>query len=313
MLKNFTELIDEVNNYPVKKLAVAAGGEQSVIESVKDALEQNIAIPVLVGDTAEIRKLSDQVGLKLTDDMIINEPDDLKAAAIAVKLVREGTCDVLMKGMIHTDDFLRAILDKECGLRCGSIMSHVFVLEMKDQNRFVFVSDGAMNIAPDLLQKAAIILNAVYLSQVFGFERPKVAVLSAVELVNPAMPSTTDAAILGKMSDRKQFPECIIDGPLALDNVVSEMAAKRKKIESPVAGNADIWIVPNIESGNMLVKCFSFICGGMTAGVLVGASAPVVLTSRADSAESKRLSIATAVLMSSLSRTGRLKIGKVQY
>jgi phosphate butyryltransferase len=170
-----------------------------------------------------------------------------------------------------------------------------------------------MNIAPDLVQKADIILNAVYLAQLLGIEEPDVAVLAATELVNPDMQATMDAAVLSKMCERRQFPACCVDGPFALDNAVSELAAQTKRIDGPVAGKADILLVPNIEAGNMLAKSFVYLAQGNVAGVLVGASAPVVLTSRADSADAKLYSIATAMLMADLRRTSRLKIGKVHF
>jgi phosphate butyryltransferase len=218
-----------------------------------------------------------------------------------------------MKGHLHTDDFLRGLLDKETGLRSGHIMSHVYILETKPLGRLTLVTDGAMNVAPDLPTKADIVMNAVYLARLLGVQMPKVCCLAAVELINPEMPATLEAAALAKMSDRGQFPECQVDGPFALDNAVSLLAAQTKKINSPCAGQADILLVPDIEAGNILAKSFSFLCGGRVAGVLVGAAAPVVLTSRADSAEAKLYSIATAVYMSDMKRDGRTKIGKVHY
>jgi phosphate butyryltransferase len=219
-----------------------------------------------------------------------------------------------MKGYVHTDDFLRGVLDKQHGLRAGSILSHVFVAEMREQERLVFVTDGAMNIAPDLKQKAAILLNAVHLANIFGITKPRVAVMAAVELVNPAMSATVDAACLAKMMDRNQYvPACTVDGPLALDNAVSLLAAQHKRIAGPVAGQADILLVPNIECGNMLAKSLVYFARHRLVGLLVGARAPVVLTSRADSAESKLLSIAAAVLMVNAKREFQLKIGRVHY
>ena len=244
---------------------------------------------------------------------IIDEGSDLAAAATAAEFVSSGKADILMKGQIHTDDFLRAVLDKEIGLRSGHVMSHVFILETTHLDRLTLVTDGAMNIAPDLVQKADIILNAVYLAQLLGNESPKVGVLAATEVVNPQMQATVDAAVLSKMSERRQFPCCRVDGPFALDNAVSEVAAEIKRISGEVAGKCDILLVPNIEAGNMLAKSFVYLAQGRVAGVLVGAAAPVVLTSRADSAEAKLYSIATAMLMADLRRTSRLKIGKVHF
>jgi phosphate butyryltransferase len=313
MITDLDGILDVVADYPVRRVAVAAAQSQSVLTSVKDARERNIASPVLVGDEPEIRRLAVEVGLDLEDVPVIHETDEVAAARAACAEVRAGRADVLMKGQIHSDDFLRAVLDRENGLRAGYVMSHVFIMETVSLGRLTLVTDGAMNIAPDLVTKADIVLNAVYLARLLGVERPKVCVLAAVELVNPAMPATLDAAAMGKMGDRGQFPYCQIDGPFALDNAVSTVAAQVKKIDSPVAGLGDILLVPDIESGNMLVKCFSFLAGGRVAGVVVGAAAPVVLTSRADTAESKMYSVATAVFMASLHRDRKLKVGKVHY
>ncbi len=312
-MKNFKEVLQAVEAAEPRRVAVAAANEISIIKGLKNAQESNVGIPTFFGDARHIRSMVHDIGWNLPDERIVDVPDPLEAAAQAVLAVREGRCDVLMKGQIHTDDFLRTVLDKEKGLRTGVTMSHVFIMEVSGREKLLFVTDGAMNIAPDLVRKAEIILNAVYLANAFGVETPKVAVLAAVEVVNPAMPATLEAAALAKMGDRGQFPGCVIDGPFGLDNAVNPAAAKIKNIDSPVAGQADILLVPDIESGNMLVKCFSHLGGGRTAGVLVGASAPVVLTSRADSAEDKFLSIAVAVLMANMTRRGGVKVGQVHY
>lgn len=313
MLTSFKDMIQAVSAEPPRRVAIAAANDATIVEALKHAVDEKIAIPVFVGNKEEISGYAAECGLALADDQILDFPDDLEAAGEAVRLVREGSCDILMKGQIHTDDFLRALLNKEAGLRSGNAMSHVFAVEAPAGDRLIFVTDAAMNIAPDLVRKAEIIFNAVYLANVFGFEHPTVAAVAAVELVNPAMPATLDAAALAKMSDRGQFPNCIVDGPFGFDNAVSIAAAQHKKITSPVAGKADILLVPDIEAGNMLVKCYSHLAGGKTAGVLVGASAPVVLTSRADTAEAKLLSIAVSVLMVNMHRTGQLKIGRMHY
>ncbi|MDO8586925.1 MAG: bifunctional enoyl-CoA hydratase/phosphate acetyltransferase [Armatimonadota bacterium] len=312
-MTSFEELPRAVCAEPPRRVAVAAANDASVIAALKQASEENVAEPVFIGDRKRITACAFDLGWDLRDDQVLDFPDEIAAAREAVRQVRDGACDIVMKGLIHTDDFLRAVLDKESGLRSGAAMSHVFVMEVPAQKMLVFVTDAAMNIAPDLVRKAEIILNAVYLANVFGFERPTVAAVAAVELVNPAMPATLDAAALAKMSDRGQFPNCVVDGPFGFDNAVSLAAAQQKNISSPVAGRADILLVPDIEAGNMLVKCFSHLAGGRTAGVLVGASAPVVLTSRADSADAKFTSIATAVLMANMHRGGKLKIGRVHY
>ena len=313
-MKNFEQLLNLIKDKPVRTVAVAAADDESVIEAVRLAQQNGIAQAILVGRKEGILEKAAKLKLALGEQDVIDEPDDIKAAVRAVKLVSDGEADILMKGYIHTDDFLRAVLDRENGLRTGVVMSHVFIIEVPEFDRFLFITDGAMNIAPDLQQKAEIILNAVHLANLFGVMRPKVAVLAAVELVNPNMPVTLDAAVLAKMSQRDQFrPEVIIDGPFALDNAISEIAAKHKKITGPVAGVADVLMVPDIEAGNMLAKSLVYFGHYRLAGVLVGAGAPVVLTSRADSAEAKMLSMASAVMMVTAQRLLRLKIGKLHY
>jgi len=313
-MKDFDALLRLVRKHPVRKVAVAVGQDPSVIEAVDRAREQDIAEAVLVGDEREIGEAADAAGVSLDGCRVVHESGALDAAATATKMVSSGEADILMKGYIHTDDFLRSLLNKEYGLRTGSIMSHVFIAEVRALNKLVFITDGAMNIAPTLEQKAAILINAVHLANVFGVMTPKVAAMAAVELVNPAMSATLEAACLAAMSDRRQYvPPCTVDGPFALDNAVSETAARHKKIGGPVAGKADILLVPNIEAGNMLAKSLVYFGRHRLVGLLVGAKAPVVLTSRADSAESKALSIAGAVLMVNMKRALRLKIGKVHY
>jgi phosphate butyryltransferase len=314
LILNFDDLERAIKDFPRHKVAVAAAHDLAALEAVAAAKERNIADYRLVGDRDQILKLAYENKLDIDKAAIDHEPDQVKAAKKAVQLVSGGECDILMKGYIHTDDLLREVLNKEYGLRADSIMSHVFIWEAATFGRLIFITDGGMNIAPDLVMKANIIMNGVYLARIFGIDRPKVAVLAAVEMVNPAMPATVEATCLAKMCDRRQFSlPCAIDGPLALDNALSEKAARHKNIAGEVAGHADILVVPDIEAGNMLAKTYAFLTGGDTAGVVVGAKAPVVLTSRADSARSKLYSIASAVLMSAFERHVCLKIGRVHY
>lgn len=313
VIHNFDEILAEERRHPPLRLAVVAAADRSVLEAVQEATQRGLVQPLLFGDADETRRLADTLRFPLPNDAIVGCASDLDAARLGVEAVSQQRADVLMKGMIHTDDFLRAILNKEAGLRTGALLSHVFILEIPNPSRLLLVTDAAMNIAPDLTQKAQILLNAVFLGRVFGLEKPKVAVCAAVEVVNPAMPHTLDAAALAKMSDRGQFKDCVIDGPLALDNAVSANAARVKNIDSPVAGQADILLCPDIESGNMVVKTFAHLGNGRLAGVLVGAAAPIVLTSRADTSEAKMLSIAVATRMASVSNTEKLRIGKVRY
>lgn len=312
--RRLQQLVDAARHHPRRRIAVASADELTVIAALKQAEDCGLSCrPLLFGRAEEIRKLAREADLTLEPEDITDEPDDAVAATMAAHAVREGRADVLMKGHVHTDDFLRGVLHKERGLRTGTLMSHCFVLEHPREERLLLVTDCGMNIAPTLEQKAAIALNAIYLAQVLGIHRPKVAALAAVEIVNPAMPATLDAAVLGQMNDRRQFSDGVLDGPFGMDNAVSEAAARIKRIESPVAGKADILLMPNIEAGNIMAKTYSFLCGGEMAGVVVGAAAPVVLTSRADSPQSKLYSIGLAVLMANMQRQGRLKIGRVHY
>jgi phosphate butyryltransferase len=313
-MKNFDVLLELVQKHPVRKVAVAPAQDPSVIQAAIEARRRDIAETILVGHRGKIEAAAESVEASLEGFSVVHEEKPEKAVASAVKMVSGSEADILMKGYIHTDDFLRGVLNKEYGLRSGSIMSHVFIAEMPDQDRLVFITDGAMNIAPDLEQKAAILLNGVYVANLFGVMHPRVAVMAAVELVNPDMPATMDAAALAKMADRRQYvPECIVDGPFALDNAVSMMAAKHKKIEGEVAGQADILLAPDIEAGNLLAKSLVYFAGRRLVGLLVGAKAPVVLTSRADTMESKMLSIAGAVLMVNMKRALQLKVGRLHY
>lgn len=297
----------------MRRVSVAVADDASVLTALRDARERGMADAILVGHEMRIHEVAERVGYDLSGTAIVHEASPTRACVTAASVVRENQADVMMKGHVHTDDFLRGVLNKEQGLRTGSIMSHVFLLDTRPLGRITMVTDGAMNIAPDLLTKAAIIMNAVYMAHLLGIDSPRVGVLTAVELVNPNMPSTLDAAALAQMSQRGQFPRCAVDGPLALDNAVSVVAAKHKGIESEVAGQCDVLLVPNVEAGNMLAKSFTYLARALTAGVLVGAAAPVVLTSRADSAESKMYSLATAILMANMRRDSRMKVGKVHF
>jgi phosphate butyryltransferase len=311
---DFAGVLDAIKPYPKRRVAVAVGQDDAVLAAAARAEKENVADAILVGDEAKIRAIATERGIPLTGIDIVHEPDMNAAAKKAVQLVSSGECHIVMKGKIHTDDFLRAILDKEVGLRAGRLLSHAFLLEVTaahQPRRLVFVTDGAMNIAPDFEQKAQIATNAIALARLFGIDSPKVAALAGVELVNPKMPATQDAAVLALMSYRGQFEHGIVEGPLALDLAVSEEAARVKGVKNPVAGKADILLVPSLESGNILVKAFSHLAGGRTAGLVLGAKAPVVLTSRSDTAESKFLSIACAVYAANMESV-RVKVGKVR-
>ena len=313
MITCFDEMLKKVRGHSRKSVAIAAAHDQTVIEAAAEANLRDIADAVLVGDKSKIEKIAAESGISLENIRIEDEPDDLRAVKQAVQMTSSGEVDMVMKGHVHTDDFLRGVLDREIGLRSGYLMSHVCIMEMKHLNKLVFVTDGAMNIQPSLEEKAQIILNAVQLANIFGVSQPRVAVLTAIEMVNPKMPNTLDAAALGKMGDREQFSAGIVDGPLALDDAISAFAAEHKNIGGPVAGGADILLVPNVEAGNILSKAFVHFGQGRIAGVLIGAAAPVIVTSRADGAEAKLLSIAAGVFIADVQGRLRIKIGKVHY
>ena len=313
MITKFEQVFDRIKSHPKKQVAVAVAHDPTVIDAVIMADELDITDYILVGDEKKIIELSNDAGFEIMKNKIYNEPNNIKAVNMAVELVKSNKADILMKGFVNTDDFLRGVLNRETGLRTGKIMSHVYVLESSALKRMLFITDGSVNILPDLETKCSIILNSVYLANIFEIEDPKVAITTAVELANPKMPSTIDAAVLAKMSQRGQFSGKIIDGPLALDNAISPWAAEHKGIGGPVAGQADIIVVPSIEAGNILCKAHVYLTGGNLAGVVMGASAPIVLTSRADTSQSKLNSIATAVLMANIERTLSIKFGKVHY
>jgi len=313
LITKFEQVFERIKSHPKKQVAVAVAHDETVLEAVKTADELEITDYILVGDEKKIIDISNDAGLDVKKTKIYNEPNSIKAVKTAVQLVKSNKADILMKGFVNTDDFLRGVLDRDNGLRTGKIMSHVYVLESSALKRLLFITDGSVNILPDLETKVSIILNSIYLANIFDIKDPKVAVTTAIELANPKMPSTIDAAVLAKMSQRGQFSGKIIDGPLALDNAISPWAAEHKGIGGPVAGHADIIVVPTIEAGNILCKAHVYLTGGNLAGVVIGASAPIVLTSRADTSQSKLNSIATAVLMSNMERALSVKFGDVHY
>jgi len=296
MVKHLAELVDMAKGKG-KKLVVAAAEDHVVLKAVSEAKKAEIADPVLVGNREKMEKEAEVIGLDLKDYEIVEAENELEAAKKAVEMVSKGQGDFLMKGKIKTGDLMRTVLAEEYGLRTGKVMAMVSVFEIPNFDRLLIISDAGMLIAPTLEQKVHIIEHSVSVAKVLGIELPKVAVVGAVEVVNPKMPATLDAALLSKMNQRGQIKGCIVDGPFALDNVVSEEAAKHKGIESPVAGKADIIVTPDIEAGNILYKALIFLAGAKVASVILGAKVPVVLTSRADSDESKLYSIALSSLM----------------
>ncbi|GHI01039.1 phosphate butyryltransferase [Neobacillus kokaensis] len=285
-------LIEKATQGSTKTVAVAAAEDSEVIKAVIEASERNLARFILFGDQEKIRTL---LGSKYKDVKIVHADSTTASAELAVKAVFKKEAEVLMKGNLPTNIILKAVLNKDYGLRTGNILSHTAVFEIPDINRLMIVTDAAMNMTPNLDQKVQIVQNAVSIAKSIGIALPKVAPLAAVEVINPAMEATIDAAALTIMNQRGQISGCIIDGPLALDNAVSVLAAEHKGIHSEVAGNADILLVPTIEAGNVLYKSLIYFAKAKVGAVISGAKAPIVLTSRADSSESKLYSLSLAL------------------
>jgi phosphate butyryltransferase len=291
-------LLEESRKGRPMTLALACPYGDDALAAVARAGREGVVKAVLVGDGARIRTLAEQDGCDLSGVTIVEEKNDEKAVERSVRMVSSGEADLLMKGLVKTSTLLKAVLDKEWGLRTGSLLSHLFLFEIPVMDRRVIgISDGGMNTYPDLSAKAKIIENAVSCYHKIGVPQPRIAALAAVEAVNPDMQATLDAAALAKMNERGQIRGCIVDGPLALDNAVSEESAKIKGISSPVAGNADMLLVLDIESGNFVGKVLLYMTGGKGAGVILGARKPIVLTSRFDSMETKLLSIALGAVV----------------
>lgn len=297
MSKSFEELISKANQKTLKKVSVSNAQDEPVLQAVKAAKEQNIATAILVGDEAKIREIAASIDMDLTDFEIINEPDTEAATLKAVELVHNGKADILLKGLLETKTFLKSVLNKEVGLRTGKMLSHVCVFEIEGINRLLFFTDVAFNTYPTLADKVNIINNAVEVAHACGIECPKVAPLCAVETVNPKMQPTVDADNLTKMYEGGDFKGCQIYGPLSMDLAIDPEAAVHKGVTNPVAGHADILLFPNIDAGNITYKILVRTAKVKIGNVLVGTSAPVVLTSRSDDFQTKLNSIALATVI----------------
>lgn len=299
---NFEHLIAKATQLSKQKIAIASAEDVEVLDAVAAALKIGLAEFLLYGNKIEIEGILKKKHPDLMDHpgiSIFDEGTNEEAAAAAVKAVRDKHASVLMKGNLPTSIILKAILNKDFGLRSGKILSHVAVFEVPGYKRLLLLTDAAMNIAPRLEQKAEIIKNAVKIAESIGVEMPKVAPLAAVETITESMSATLDAASLTEMNRSGEIADCIVDGPLALDIAISEVAAEHKGIKSEVAGNADILLVPAIEVGNVLYKSLIYFANAKVGAVIAGATAPIVLTSRADTAESKLYSLALAVCTAS--------------
>ena len=299
MSKNFDEILKKVNEFPTKKLSVAAANDDAVLEAVAMAHERKIADSILVGDEEEIKKICKGMDIDPSIFEIINIPDPIEAAHEAVKLVHDGKADMYMKGLISTKDFLKSILDKEVGLRTDKLLSHVCVFEIKGVEKLLFLTDVAFLPYPTLEEKVKIIDNAVEVCNACGIEMPKVAPVAAVEVVNPKMPATVEAAELTKMNDEGKIKNCIVDGPLSVDLAIYPEAARHKHAEDrKIVGDADIILFPDIHAGNIAYKFIVHTTEFKNGCILTGTKAPAILTSRSDSAETKVNSIALAAVVS---------------
>jgi len=295
---------------PVRTV-VAHPCDETSLRGAVEAAEAKIIKPVLVGPEARIRALAASFGLDLTGLQLVDTPHSHASAAKAVEIVRTGEVDALMKGSLHTDELMAGVVNKETGIRTARRISHVFIMDVPTYPKPLFITDAAVNIFPTLEDKVDIVQNAIELAQALGIKQPKVAILSAVETITSKIPSTIDAAALCKMADRDQIIGGLLDGPLALDNAIDRTAAAVKHIASPVAGDADILLVPNLEAGNMLAKELSFLANADAAGIVLGARVPIILTSRADNVRTRMASCAVAALYAHARRVAAADIGKL--
>ncbi len=287
--------------------AVAHPCDESSLSGAVDAARLGLIKPILVGPKAKIEAVAKQFELDISGYELVDAPHSHAAAAAAVALVRAGKAEALMKGSLHTDELMVEVVRKDTGLRTARRISHCFVMDVPNHPDALIISDAAVNIAPTLEEKVDIVQNAIDLARALRAPEVRVAILSAMETVNPRVPSTVEAAALCKMADRGQITGAVLDGPLALDNAISPEAAEIKKIVSPVAGRANVLIVPDLEAGNMLAKSLSFLAGADAAGIVLGAKVPVILTSRADSVEARLASCAVAAFVAQARRESAAK------
>ncbi|MCL2684122.1 MAG: phosphate acyltransferase [Synergistaceae bacterium] len=293
MIKSFLAMIEKISRMRDSTMSIAVAQDKEVLEAVYEAATVARVRPILFGDAREIDRIKKEIGFT-AECRTVDESDDIAAAKAAVKSVHDGEADVLMKGLINTSDYLRVVLSKDGGLRSGKMLSHLAAFEIPGRGRMLFLSDGGFNIAPDLDEKKEILKNALGAMRKMGYECPNVAVVTANEQVNEKAIATVHADAIAKAAAAGEFGECVVEGPIAFDVAISTDAARHKRIESKISGCVDLFLVPTIEVGNVLGKCLSILVGAKMAGIVLGASAPVVLTSRAEDAESKLNSILLA-------------------
>jgi phosphate acetyltransferase len=298
----YEQLMARCKGLPPTPTAVAYPCDQSSLEGALEAAKLGLIAPILVGPAGTIKSVAAKHRLDLAGCEIIDAPDSEAAAAKAVEQVRLGRAEALMKGSLHTDELMGAVVKRDTGLRTSRRISHCFVMDVPGHDTPLIITDAAVNVAPTLEDKVDIVQNAIDLAHALGAPEVRVAIVSAMETVNPKVPSTLDAAALCKMADRKQITGAILDGPLALDNAISLEAAQVKKIDSPVAGRANVLVAPDLEAGNMLAKSLTFLAGAVAAGIVLGARVPVILTSRADSVVTRLASCAVAALVAKARR-----------
>lgn len=292
----FERLIAAAQSIPAQVCAVAHPCDATSLKAALEATQLGLIKAILVGPRTRIESVAKQENLDISGFELIDSPHSHASADLAVALVREGRASLLMKGSLHTDELMQSVVNAQTGLRTGRRLSHVFIMDVPTYPDPLFITDAAINITPDLSCKVDIVQNAIDLHLALGLGTPRVAILSAVEQINPKMPTTLEAAALCKMADRGQITGGILDGPLAMDNAISPEAAAMKGLTSPVAGHAQILIVPDLEAGNMLAKNLSFLAGALAAGIVLGARVPIILTSRADSRQARLASCAVAAI-----------------
>jgi phosphate acetyltransferase len=300
--EKYRRLIDYCKTLPPTPTAVAHPCDQSSLQGAVDAARNGLIAPILVGPRERIQAVARECDIDIGGLPIVDTPYSQASADKAVELVREGKAEALMKGSLHTDELMGAVVRRDTGLRTARRVSHCFVMDVPGHEDALIITDAAVNIAPTLADKVDIVQNAIDLAHALNIEEVRVAILSAMETVNPSVPSTIEAAALCKMADRHQITGAILDGPLALDNAISLEAAQIKKIDSPVAGRANVLVVPDLEAGNMLAKSLSFLAGADAAGIVLGARVPIILTSRADSVMTRLASCAVAALVAKARR-----------
>jgi phosphate acetyltransferase len=292
----YERLLERCKNLEPIPTAVAHPCEATALAGAVEAAQKGLIVPILIGPADKIEATARSAGVDLGGFQIIDVPHSYASAAQAVEVIRKGEAELLMKGSLHTDELMAAVVARDGGLRTGRRVSHAFVMDVPTYHKVLIVTDGAINIAPTLEDKVDICQNAIDLARSLGLEKPKVAILAAVETVTSRMPATIDAAALCKMAERGQITGGILDGPLAFDNAISKQAAETKGIRSDVAGDPDILLAPDLEAGNILAKQLSFLANADSAGLVLGAKVPVILTSRADSVRSRIASCAVAML-----------------